>query len=262
MTSTKPDYGLDAPGVVRNLLVAGGAGLALAAGIGAGVIPPAIAWTAGDGAHNTIGLLGLGLGPGIACSFTGIAMIWQSRMGKVLGREKLLSKLSWTGREHVVDVGCGRGLMLIGAAKHLTTGKAIGIDIWRAEDLAGNNPEAPLANARAEGVADRVEVRTADMRQLPFEANSVDLVVSCAAIHNLDASADRVTAIGEIARVLKPGGHALIDDIRHYAEYRDAFARNACPLVARLDNPLVSACWTAISFGSLRPGVLLVRKSQ
>lgn len=262
MAATKPNYGLDAPAVVRNLLLAGSAGLILAAGIGLGLIPRAIAWTGGDGAHNAINLLGFCLGPGIACTFTGLAMIWQSRIGKVLERERHLGQLKWGGNELVVDVGCGRGLMLIGAAKRLTTGHATGIDIWRSEDLAGNDPTATLENARIEGVSDRVQIQTADMRALPFETNSIDVVVSCAAIHNLDAASDRAKAIAEIARVLKPGAHALIDDIRHYGEYRAAFATNGCALKARLDNQLISALWTAISFGSLRPGVLLVQKQS
>ena len=96
MSASQPYYGLDAPQVVRNLFVAGGAGLALAAAIGLGMIPHAIEWTGGDGQHNAIELLGLGLGPGIACTFSGIAMIWQSRVGKVSSRDKLLRLLPWT----------------------------------------------------------------------------------------------------------------------------------------------------------------------
>lgn len=262
MAATQPNYGLDAPAVVRNLLLAGSAGLILAAGIEFNLVPRAIEWTGGEGSQNVVNLLGFGLGPGIACIFTGLAMIWQSRIGKIRERERHLSKLAWRGNEQVVDVGCGRGLMLIGAAKRLTTGHATGIDIWRSEDLAGNDPAATLENARIEGVSNRVEVKTADMRELPFEANSVDVVVSCAAIHNLDAAVDRMKAISEIARVLKPGAHALIDDIRHYREYRNAFSVNGCSLKARLDNQVISAIWTAISFGSLRPGVMLVQKQS
>jgi arsenite methyltransferase len=159
-------------------------------------------------------------------------------------------------------VGCGRGLMLIGAAKHLTTGRATGVDIWRAEDLSANSRDATLSNARIEGVADRVDVETADMRELPFADASIDLVVSCAAIHNLEARQDRETTISEIARVLKPGGRALIDDIRHFNEYRSEFAARGCVLIARLDNRIASAFWAVISFGSLRPGTLLVQKAQ
>ncbi len=74
----------------------------------------------------------------------------------------------WTGEEILLDVGCGRGLMLLGAARRLTTGHAVGIDLWRDEDQAENSPEALEANARLEGVADRIRIDTGDARQLPY----------------------------------------------------------------------------------------------
>ena len=101
-------------------------------------------------------------------------MAWDSKFGKVRERERLLDLLTWKGGERVLDVGCGRGLLLIGAAKRLTTGTAAGIDLWQQEDLSDNRPEATLENARLEGVANRVEVHTADMRELPFPDGSFD----------------------------------------------------------------------------------------
>src|SRR4029077_19478974 len=101
---------------------------------------------------------GAGLGAGASLTATGLWMIYSSKVGKVRARERLLDRVAWTGGEQVLDVGCGRGLMLIGAAKRLTTGTATGIDVWQTEDLSGNKPEATLENARREGVADRAEV--------------------------------------------------------------------------------------------------------
>ncbi len=258
--SQRADYGVDAPAVVRNLLMVGVGGLLLALGIYLGVIPRAIPLGGAGRPMISIALFGLAFGPGLACTFTGLAMIWNSRVGKVRHRDRMLEALTWSGSERVVDVGCGRGLMLIGAAKHLTSGRATGVDVWRAEDLSSNSREATLANALVEGVQDRVDVETADMRELPFPDASIDVVVSCSAIHNLEAAEDRAIAIGEIARVLRPEGRALIDDIRHFNEYRQAFATHGCELVARLDNRLTSAFWTIVSFGSLRPATLLVQK--
>ena len=190
-----------------------------------------------------------------------LLMIWSSRVGKIKERERLLDEIVWKGNERVLDVGCGRGLMLIGAAKRLTTGSATGIDVWQAEDLSGNRPEAALENAAREGVANRVRVETADMRKMPFPDGSFDVVVSCAAIHNLYSRDDRARAIGEIARVLTPGGQALIDDIRHHREYAAAFERSGCALVRRIGSRAAAALLAVITFGSLRPGTLLVRKS-
>lgn len=113
----------------------------------------------------------------------------------------------------VLDVGAGRGLRLVGAAKRLTTGKAIGIDIWRAVDLSGNTRENALANIKREGVSnDRVEVRTGDIRKTDFADRNFDVVLSLLCRHNIEDDAGRENACREIARVLKPGGTAIIGD--------------------------------------------------
>jgi SAM-dependent methyltransferase len=252
---TKPDYGLDAPGVIRNLILVTVIGFAL-------WIAAVLRWWSGV---ITIGPVRFPLGwiaiwPAITCALMAIWMVWDSKLGKVRDRERLLDNVQWTGAERVLDVGCGRGLMLIGAAKRLTTGKATGIDLWQAEDLTGNRPEATIENAAREGVADRVEVKTADMREIPFPDGTFDVIVSCAAIHNVYVASERRKAIVEIARVLKPGGVAVIDDIRHGREYAGVFAANGCN--ARSIGSAVGSIFLMIlTMGSLRPTTLLVRKN-
>src|SRR5262249_10254237 len=117
------------------------------------------------------------------------------------------------GDERILDLGCGRGAVLLLAAQRLTTGRAFGVDLWRRGDQSGNAAEATRRNAAAEGVADRVELCTADMTAMPFEDESFDLVVSNLAIHNLKGRADREKAIEEAVRVLRPGGQLMIADI-------------------------------------------------
>jgi SAM-dependent methyltransferase len=250
-----PDYGLDAPGVVRNLFVAAAAGLTLWAGRAAGLWSAVVSF-----GPVQIALAPMGFCAGLGCLAMGTWMVWTSKVGKVRERERLLDRVSWSGDERVLDVGCGRGLMLVGAAKRLTTGRATGVDIWQAEDLSGNRPDATLENARREGVADRVEVKTADMRELPFPDGSFDVVVSNAAIHNLYAAPERARAIREIARVLKPGGRAVIDDIRHGREYASGFAAAGCARVESLGSPLAAFLLGLITMGSMRPCLLRVTK--
>jgi len=67
------------------------------------------------------------------------------------------SRLAKSGRAPP-DLGCGRGAVLLMAAQQLTTGWAVGIDLWRGVDQSGNSVEATRRNAIAEGVADRVEL--------------------------------------------------------------------------------------------------------
>src|SRR5262249_56592558 len=100
-------------------------------------------------------------------------------------RERLMALIPWRGDEAVLDVGCGRGLLLIGAAQRLTTGTAVGVDLWSKDDLLDNRPEATRENAALEGVADPVEVKDRDARDLPFADNTFDVIVSPAAPHNI-----------------------------------------------------------------------------
>ena len=251
----RPDYGLDAPGVVRNLGLASGAALLLWGSAALGFWSGEIAL---PGVRVAFSQAGLWIG--IACALMAIWMVWESKIGKLGRRDRLLGHLTWNGSERVLDIGCGRGLMLIGAAKRLTTGRATGIDIWQAEDLSGNKPEATLDNARREGVVDRVEVKTADMRKMPFPDGTFDVAVSSAAIHNLYAAGDRALAIAEVARVLKPGGRAVIDDIRHLPEYAAAFEKHGCE-ARRIGSRTLALFLTVLTFGSLQPGTLLVRKA-
>jgi 2-polyprenyl-3-methyl-5-hydroxy-6-metoxy-1,4-benzoquinol methylase len=256
-----PDYGLDAPGVVRNLLIVGVVGLSLLASTAIGIWSGEVALGPVAGIVLRFPLGGMGVWCGLGCGAMGIWMFWSSRVGKIRTREKLLGFIAWTGHEQVLDAGCGRGLMLIGAAKRLTTGRATGIDRWQEEDLSDNRPEGTLENARREHVEDRVEVKTGDMRELPFGDMSFDVVVSRAAIHNIYSADGRAIAIGEIVRVLKPGGQALIDDIRHLREYAAAFAECGCSDQRRIGSRTVAILLALITMGSLRPGTLLVRKS-
>jgi ubiquinone/menaquinone biosynthesis C-methylase UbiE len=205
----------------------------------------------------------MSVGLALGCGFMGAWMAWDSKFGKVRERERLLDFLTWTGRERVLDVGCGRGLLLIGAAKRLTTGgggSAAGIDLWQEEDLSGNRPEATLENASLEGVADRIEVHTADMRQIPFPDGSFDTVLSMNAIHNIYSAPGRAKAIAEICRVLKPGGTVLIVDVRHIRQYAAALRAGGCTSVRRASSDFGTKVVMIITLGMVRPGNLIARK--
>lgn len=124
-------------------------------------------------------------------------------------RDKLLDEIPWQGDETVLDVGCGNGILIMGAAKRLTTGRGIGIDIWT-EGSGDNRPEVFRENAEIEGVADRVSLQNEDARQLPYDDASFDVIISGLTMHHLGFDTDK--AMGEMARVLKPGGRMAIYD--------------------------------------------------
>ncbi|NGY05133.1 class I SAM-dependent methyltransferase [Solimonas terrae] len=226
-----PDYGIDAPDVVRRFLMIGTVALVVnfAAPSLVALLPVATAESA-LGIARSLGWMGWSF---VA---TACVMLWGSKVGKFRLRDKLLAAMPWRGDERVLDIGCGHGLMLAGIAQRLSSGRAIGIDIWRNEDQSRNSPEATLRNMRLEGVGERVEVRTADARELPFDAASFDVVVSSWALHNMASREDRRRALAEIVRVLRPGGRVCLVDIRHGPEYA-AFLRDAGLPAVQLSAP-------------------------
>jgi SAM-dependent methyltransferase len=245
-----PNYGIDAPPVVRNLLIVAALGVISLITRLLGV------WSRQD----PIAVIARPLIPaGLSCGAMGVWMIYDSKIGKVRERERYLDRIPWRGDERVLDVGCGLGLFLIGAAKRLSTGRAVGIDKWQQEDLSGNNAAGTLTNAMLESVADKVEVHTGDARQLPFDDASFNVVLSSMALHNIYNAGERQTAVREIARVLKSGGHVLIVDVRHTRQY--AATLREAGLDARSVQGIVSYLLTLITFGSLQIGYVIGSKA-
>lgn len=160
---------------------------------------------------------------------TAASYIYATRSGKFHVWDRVLDDLRLQGDETVLDLGCGRGAVLLAAAKRLPRGRAIGVDLWR-PDQTDNSQDATLANAVAENVADRIEVRTADMTALPLDGESVDVIVSNLAIHNIPTPADRRKALDEAIRVLRPGGRLAIADLwetrQHATRLRELGWRN------------------------------------
>ena len=157
-----------------------------------------------------------------ACAGLGF---YASKRGKFVVWARLLKELELRGDEQVLDLGCGRGAVLLMAAQSLTTGRAVGVDLWRKADQWGNAKEATWRNAEAERVADRVELHTADMTSLPFENARFDLVVSNLAMHNVKGKEGRRRAVEEAVRVLRSEGQLMIADILATREYEASCAR-------------------------------------
>ena len=169
------------------------------------------------------GLLAACVGCGLHTSLRGKFAVWSD----------LLDALALRGDERVLDLGCGRGAVLLAAADHLSTGRSIGVDLWRKADQSGNAALATWRNAIAEGVAERVALCTGDMVALPFQDGSFDLVLSSLAVHNIKGHAGRVRAIDEAVRVLRPGGRLVIADLFATRLYRRRLEQLGMMNVAR-----------------------------
>jgi arsenite methyltransferase len=207
----KPDYGKDATGWQRVAFYGGVAGVVAGRMLHESGVMQSADWKASAGSVM--------IRTGLSFFLLGCLALVGRKAGTLILRENILNSISWRGDEQVLDVGCGRGRLLIGAAKRLEAGHAVGVDIWPLAEQNHDGAEATLENARIEGVAERVELKNADARELPFPDTSFDVIVSSLAIHTISDAAGRESAIREMARVLKPGGQLALADIRYTKQY-------------------------------------------
>jgi ArsR family transcriptional regulator len=106
----------------------------------------------------------------------------------------------------VVDIGCGEGYLTVEVAK------------WASKVIAIDRSPAVLSRARDLAARRRVSNvvwKKGDIERLPLPAASVDLALLSQTLHH---AAHPERAIGEAARVLRPGGRLLVLDLRPHEE--------------------------------------------
>ncbi|SEG79391.1 Methyltransferase domain-containing protein [Nonomuraea solani] len=211
-------YGFDAPWALAGLLFGAIVLLALAtASFTLDILPAGLAFL--FGALYTLA--------------SAASYLYTTRRGKFAVWAEELGRLE--GGERLLDLGCGRGAVLLLAAQRLEKGRAAGVDLWRSRDQSGNNAPVTRANAAAEGVSERVDLVTGDLRDLPFGDDAFDVVVSSLAVHNIAAAEGRERAVREAHRVLRPGGLMLIADFQHTPAYESTLRELGVVDVRRRD---------------------------
>ena len=228
--ATKSDYGIDAPGVIRNLLLGSACALVFAL-----FMPRSL--------H--IGSVQIGLRPTAwwtfgGCTVGGLLMLLYAKVGKFYHRDRMLNLYSWRGDEQVLDIGTGRGLLLIGAARRITTGHATGIDIWNREDLSGNSLQRTEENLAFEGVAAKCSLVSEGAQKMSFSDGSFDVVLSNLCLHNIYDKPTRLQACQEIVRVLKPGGVTILSDYKLTGEYATVLRDAGLQVERKLPNLLTT----------------------
>jgi cyclopropane-fatty-acyl-phospholipid synthase len=156
-----------------------------------------------------------------ACFSRGARTLEQAQADKL---ELVCTKLGLRPGERVLDVGCGWGSFALHAARRHGV-SVLGVTL--------SEPQAALARRRAvaEGLAERVEIRVADYRELderPFDAIASIGMVEHVGEERIDLYARRLAAL------LVPGGRLLNHGI---AKLRDFDARDEGPFSERFVFP-------------------------
>lgn len=112
----------------------------------------------------------------------------------------------------LLDVGCAKGFMLYDFLRLIRGIKVRGVDI---SEYAINNSLESI----------REFIQVADAKNLPFDDDEFDVVISINTIHNLDID-ECAIALQEIQRVSKEGSFVTVDAYRNEAEKERMFAWN------------------------------------
>lgn len=125
---------------------------------------------------------------------------------------KLIEAAELEPEEDVLDVACGTGIVARLAAQNVEEpGRIVGLDL---------NPEMlAVARSVSEEVEPDIEWREGDATALPFEDETFD-VVSCQ--FSFQYFQDRLLALREMRRVLRPGGRLLLNFARSIEHWPSA----------------------------------------
>jgi SAM-dependent methyltransferase len=114
----------------------------------------------------------------------------------------LATQVDWRPGSRVLEVGCGAGWMWAEAAARLPGELDLTLT-----DLSNGMVTEAVDRVGSLGRYRQTAGRVADVQELPFRPGSFDVVVAIYVLHHVP---DTRRAIAEMARVLRPGGVALV----------------------------------------------------
>lgn len=151
--------------------------------------------------------------------------------------EKYIDNLNLHPESKILEIGCGTGVVLRTLVRRYdVSGKAYGVDHCDSFIRAANE------YSRAEGTSENLLFEVGDAHQLEYPAGTFDLVIAHTLLSHVT---EPVKVLGEIARVLKNGGIAVIFDGDYtsltYAYPDHSFGRKMDLALANatFNNPLI-----------------------
>jgi ubiquinone/menaquinone biosynthesis C-methylase UbiE len=129
-----------------------------------------------------------------------LAAVYDSRWARYIRATTgaTLKRLALRPGERLLDLGCGTGALLLELVRKGASHRLSGLDL------------SPAMLARAQATLPKtVHLAAGDVGALPWQANSLDVVVSSSSFHYW---AYPEQALREVRRVLRPGGRVVLTD--------------------------------------------------
>ncbi|MFC3282553.1 class I SAM-dependent methyltransferase [Litchfieldella rifensis] len=132
--------------------------------------------------------------------YSKLAPRYDSRWAKYIDASVRESRrwLALATGDGVLDVGCGTGVLLASLAREMPGVRLAGIDL-----------SCEMLEIARHRVGPNVELKEASAEALPFSDSEFDAVVSTSVFHYIR---EPRRALGEMHRILKPGGRVVIVD--------------------------------------------------
>lgn len=118
-------------------------------------------------------------------------------------RHRVLALARLQMSDTLLDIGAGTGLLALAAAPRVAHVAALDVSSAMCERLQTKREQLGIEN---------VEVLLGSATELPLRDAAVDVVVSNYCFHHL-SDAEKVRALAEIWRVLRPGGRLVLGDM-------------------------------------------------
>jgi ubiquinone/menaquinone biosynthesis C-methylase UbiE len=129
-----------------------------------------------------------------------LAAVYDSRWARYIRATTgaTLKRLALRPGERLLDLGCGTGALLLELVRKGASHRLSGLDL------------SPAMLARAQATLPKtVHLAAGDVGALPWQANSLDVVVSSSSFHYWEYPEQ---ALREVRRVLRPGGRVVLTD--------------------------------------------------
>ncbi len=124
-------------------------------------------------------------------------------MGADATRRELVEQAALQANQHVLEIGCGTGSLLVLIARRCPDLTIVGLD---------PDPKAlDRARRKAQRAAVSIQLDRGFADEMPYPTASFDRVFSSFMFHHLPADV-KARTLGEVRRVLKPGGRLFLLD--------------------------------------------------
>ncbi len=133
----------------------------------------------------------------------------------------LTANVKLSPRARCLEIGCGNGDLATRILDGLAPDRYVATDLDPHQIAVARRQ---LARHYPRGLPGALELRTADMLELPFSEESFDAVFACTVLHHASAEhrdfGNVPRALAEVDRVLRPGGSLVYEEFLHRDKIR------------------------------------------